>query len=57
MKNSPLFWKSDIHFKCPKCGHDDDYIVYLNIEEISCYNCGKSHKVQLYASNVELKVC
>jgi len=55
MENRPLNWKDDILFKCPHCGYDEEYTVYLNVEEITCFVCEKTFRVQLYAANVELK--
>ena len=39
----------------PHCGYDEEYTVYLNVEEITCFVCEKTFRVQLYAANVELK--
>ena len=55
MENRPLYWKDDFMVKCPHCGSEDEHTVYLNVEEITCFVCEKTFRVQLYAANVELK--
>ena len=49
-----LDWKSTISFTCPKCDTSDDYVVYLNVEQLICVHCYHESDVKLYCRDIEL---
>ena len=52
--------KEDLTLVCPYCGHKEDIVAYINIDEHECDSCGREYwvtvKIRKFVAVTEKKM-